>query len=365
MALIFLDGFDSYGASIDLTTKWAALGPVFTYDATAGKYGGKAFKWTSQGGGDTAGLSIPNVGVLNGNEVYMGFWFKAASKVGINTPQSGTIVFFTDSTNDYRLSASGVLNAAFGVSSSGFPAIKKWRGDWFAWDYTGAVDMCDNAYHWVEIYMKSATSGGVVQVYVDGTLTINASGATANTTTPTFNKVSFGDHQTGTIVYTIDDLVIWDNSGSGLLAADFPLGSAQRIVTVLPNGDTSDKDFTRSTGSDNYALVDEAAVNQDTDYVESAVVGDLDLYDFAAMGVTPSAIKCVVVNACVKSKNGSTGITAKLTASSNGDVAQSAAKSVGAAYKTIQHCFKTDPDNGSAWTESAVNAAKFGLERTA
>jgi hypothetical protein len=55
---------------------------------------------------------------------------------------------------------------------------------------------------------------------------------------------------------TIDDVYITNTSTR--------LGES-RVVVLYPNADTADADWTRSTGVDHYATVDETTVNGDTD----------------------------------------------------------------------------------------------------
>lgn len=360
MALAFIDGFDTHAASADALNRWSTRHSVMTYDATAGKFGGKAFKWATQGGaGDAVGLTTP-VGILSGAEVYMGFWFKSSAVTGHVFPQSATLILFNDSTNAVNLSVTDDRTAAFGINQNGCPAFKNWRGSWAGWNRDGNISIADGQFHWIELYAKFDTASGVYQCYVDGVLDINYAGATASTTNPTLNKLMFSNKTTGGPTFTIDDVVIWDNSGSGLVGASFPIGP-QKIVTLAPNGDTADKDFNRSTGSDNYALVDETVPNGDTDYVEAAVVGYRDLYDFGSLSETPAAVAAVAVTASVKNPEGGS-INTKLVASSAGDVALSAAKAPSLTYMVVQHAFTVDPDTSTAWTESGINAAKFGLD---
>jgi len=51
-------------------------------------------------------------------------------------------------------------------------------------------------------------------------------------------------------------------------------------------------------GTDHYALVDEATVNSDADYVASGTVGDLDLYGLGDLPFTADAIHAVQVTVC-------------------------------------------------------------------
>ena len=73
-----------------------------------------------------------------------------------------------------------------------------------------------------------------------------------------------------------------------------------RVAVLYPSADTAHADWTPSTGTDHYALVDETTVNSDTDYVASGTVGDLDLYEVGDLPFTPESIHAVQVTTCAR-----------------------------------------------------------------
>jgi len=354
MALIFMDGMDTYGATADISTKWSGRAG-FIYDATGGRYGGKCHKFTAD---SNVYFHTCKSNIINSNEVYFAFWFKG--NVGGTSPQNSCWVAFSDSTNDFDTTVQASDRTAHMSLHGNTFGWRPWRSSATSVTIAGTANVVDNQWHWIEVYVKFDTASGVIQQYVDGVLDINFAGVTATTANPVLDKFHFRTPATGSGVYYLDDLVIWDNSGTGLVAANFPMGP-QKIITLLPSADTADKDFNRSAGSDNYALVDEAAVDSDTTYVESAVNDHLDLYDFGALGVTPNSIETIAVNACVKNPEAGS-VNAKLAVKSNGDSALSSAQAVTVSYKTVQAEFAVDPDTSAAWTGSAVDAAQFGLQ---
>ena len=90
---------------------------------------------------------------------------------------------------------------------------------------------------------------------------------------------------------TIDDVYV-TNSGARL--------GESRVAALYPNADTADADWTPSTGTDHYALVDETTVNSDADYVASGTVGDLDLYETGDLPFVPDSIHAVQVTMCAR-----------------------------------------------------------------
>ena len=159
----------------------------------------------------------------------------------------------------------------------------------------------------------------------------------------------------------MDDFYMLDQSGSAPLN-DF-LGDC-RIDTIYPSADGTYSDFTPSTGSTHYTLVDEATPNT-TDYVSSSTVGNRDSYQFQDIAaLSAQTIYGVQVNAAiVKDDAGArSAATFVRSGSSNSD---GAGVGLSTSQTYISQIFTTDPNTGAAWTESAVNAAQFGTVVTA
>lgn len=77
--------------------------------------------------------------------------------------------------------------------------------------------------------------------------------------------------------------------------------------TLLPAGDGNYKQWTPSTGSTHYTLVDEASCNGNTDYVSTTTVNNRDSYTFNLSSVpNNSTITQISITPCV-SKNSSGG----------------------------------------------------------
>jgi hypothetical protein len=111
---------------------------------------------------------------------------------------------------------------------------------------------------------------------------LNTRGGTANNQA---NAVRLRSDNAVTSAW-FDDFLCF--SGSGAAPNDW-VGDI-RAVQLLPSGDTAQRDFSRSAGSTNYALVDEAVQNGDTDYVFSGTPNHQDLYDLGDLATTPSSI---------------------------------------------------------------------------
>ena len=202
-----------------------------------------------------------------------------------------------------------------------------------------------------------------LEVRLDGTTVLSASGVdTQHTGNATANIVTLLSNYLGTEavgVFFLDDLYICD--GQGAANADF-LGDC-RVDTVLPEADGGQADFSPSTGTDHYALVDEASPNDDTDYVESSTLGHAERYGFAALPALTADVYGVQLN--VQAKNPGVGSRSLAgLARAGGVTATGADQALTSAYRNLTQVWEVAPDTEVAWTQAGVNGAEFGVQVT-
>lgn len=130
----------------------------------------------------------------------------------------------------------------------------------------------------VEFHLVIAESGSLI-VKINGTTSASFSGDTDYNDTQYVRSIYFGPRpmeSIGISVYYVylDDIAINNTDGS-YETSWIGLGGS---FWLKPNADGYQNDWTPSTGSDNYALVDEVPPNT-TDYVQTLDAADLDLYE--------------------------------------------------------------------------------------
>jgi hypothetical protein len=204
-----------------------------------------------------------------------------------------------------------------------------------------------------------ADSGGVVQVRLDGAQVLSVTGDTCNAGTAEIATVRFSNHfvASGTRhLLRLDDVYLCDTAGSR--NNDF-LGDI-RVVTLQPNADTAQADFTPSTGSVHCSLVAEAPDDDgDTSYVESGTVGHKDLYGYQDLTATPAAIMAVQL-ATVARKDDAGNRSLRAVIKSGATTADGATRVLGTTYALYDDRFEVDPATGSAWTKAGVDALEAG-----
>ena len=211
-----------------------------------------------------------------------------------------------------------------------------------------------NVWYWVEVKIFIHATTGTFQVKIDDSDWLNETGLDTEktATTPLINKFSFFSGSSNYSYY--DDLVWQDDDG------DF-LGPS-RIETFMPNGEGSTIEWTPSTGTDNSALVDEIPTNDDTDYVSSATVTDLDLYDVDAISVTDTIHAIGIHTRAKKTDTGARSIESRTKSST--DEQGGVDKALSTTYGTFTDVFETTDSGTTAWTKTLFDAAEFGIKVT-
>lgn len=215
-----------------------------------------------------------------------------------------------------------------------------------------------NTWYIIELHIKIADSGGIIEYKIDGVPTNSFTGDTkpgANTTVASMNWFNYTAHT------YLDDLTMNDTSG----AVDNSWCGDSHFYGLVPNGNG---DFSMLVGSDsnsvdNYLLVDEIPSNGDTDYVQSATPNDKDFYQLANLPTLPagSQIKRVIVETRAKETTAD-GQAIQIGIRSNSVESFSSNITVGTSYAKQMAEFVLNPDGNVAWTEAAINALQAGVK---
>lgn len=360
MALLFTEGFDTKTTPSTDMTRYplgynVRSGNTASISTTGGRFGGRCMAWDAWTSvnylqfnlGATLNKAVADT-VIN-----FGFWFK--------TPGCGASQQFFRLGDDQGSTGMYLI-----LTTGGSIAAKNWNfGSTLA---TGSAYIPDNGWHWIEVSFKVSTTAGWVKVYVDGVQDINFSGVTASSITSGAKYATWylGGNMSGDIGVTlgangsqlIDDVVIWDDQGSAFNT--FPIG-AQRIYTQLPTSDASVA-YTRDSGANNYARVNEITVNTDVSYVDATATGNADYYGCAALsGWTPGTINAVMVKTDSYDPSGG-GHTARHNVKVSGTAVNGSSFAIPYSYRFQGTPFYTRPAGG-AWTSAEVGSSlQFGME---
>jgi hypothetical protein len=214
------------------------------------------------------------------------------------------------------------------------------------------------AWFYAEIKIVFSNTVGTVEVRINGTALITATGLdTNNSTTVGSDLIAIQTPNAGGN-RQIDDFYICNGSGS--VNNNF-LGDV-RVATLAPTGNGASSQLAGSDGNstDNYLLVDESPYNT-TDYVSSSTSGQKDSYAMADLPGSASSVLAVQqVATLIKTDAGA--IQAKHLVRSGATNYTTAGFNLSAGYVTYFYVRETDPNTSAAWTVSNVNAHEAGIE---
>ena len=352
MTLLFLDGCDLHASHADLLRRWSSASSSTQVDVstTGGRFGGGAIRLRTIAGEETLSknLAPPYSATLVIGAAVMLEPESTTSTAGedeiLQLLDSAAVVHLTLTWSSldqllrvYRGTQAGTLLA---TSSQALPIL--------AWAF-------------LELKATIADSGGLVELRLDGAPVLSFSGDARNAGTAEIVTVRFSNHYVSTgnrHLLRLDDVHLCDTSGSR--NNDF-LGDV-RVVTLRPDADTAQGDFTPSSGSAHYALVAEAPDDDgDASYVESGTVGHKDLYGYQDLTATPAAIMAVqLATVARKDDAGSRSLCAVLK--SGATTANGATRVLGTTYALYDDRFEVDPAAAAAWNKAGVDALQAGVE---
>jgi hypothetical protein len=227
---------------------------------------------------------------------------------------------------------------------------------------TTLVNVCDNAWHAIEVQFGAT---GAFGVYVDA---INCGSVSGGGVTVGLKQIQLWP--TG-VAMNFDDLIVWDtaasNSSTGTANQSFgayPMGPRQ-ISTIRPTSDASVQFVTvvGGSGGTHFSTLDEVSPDGDTSYCQDPTSGHQDTFGFASLGYTPLTINSVILSAYLKL--GAPGsINNTLVAVSGATTGPSASQATPSAYALRQVNFDADPNTTVAWVAAAVNASDFGYKNS-
>lgn len=354
MALLFIDSYDHYATSDAVKKGYSSsyfAGTPGDIGASIGAYGRNSTNGlrcrssASAGQRSTATLTISNA---SGTTCIIGVAFK------MNVlPSSEALVcqIWNDSAVQISLT----------VSSGGSLSVRR-GGLSGTVLVTTATTLSAATFYFLELKILFDNTAGTYEVRIDGVSAGSGTGAdTINSGTAGFDSIVFGNTETAApLTLDFDDLYVCD--GTGGANNDF-LGDHRIVCKVASSGNGSNTDWSPSTGSDHGALVDEATPNT-SDYVSSDTSGEIDTYNFAALGVT-GTVKALQTCLYVSAQVGGVRELASVSRIGGVNYADANEVTLGADWTYLRTIKTVSPATSSAWTVAEIDGAEFGVKVTA
>jgi len=349
MALLFFDSFDNYGTAISTQVPagcWERRYPL--PGRSAGRVTVPRIPNNGRGfGGDYSHVWMTPILPVSGDTIVAGFAYRqgdgdvisgvSAMLLGFNSGGTrGLYIYFESVAGELSVWRDESTDVVLGRTTGARVALHRWN--------------------YIELKVRCHATEGTVEVRVNGKtrLTLTNVNTLGNGVT-SYNR--FGVNPFGSnYAPWYDDFYICD--GSGAAANDF-LGPV-KAVTLRPVADVAGASWTLQSGSDHYAMVDEAVANDNTDYIETDVAGSMDLFEYEDAPANIGTIHGV--NLCTEFMATDSEVftlytPAKLVSQSDGT-----AETVGgAAYQTAPRLLARGP-GGYAWTKDNLDDTQFGVK---
>jgi hypothetical protein len=339
MANVWMDGFDTYAVSADLSQSYGIADA--TLGTTAGRFGG---------GGVTL---VNDSSLIYAASLPLELWTGFAIYVTDTTNGSlGTCIFCSSGSNGGGIEGLLSLNATTGV-------LTAWCGEQQVSLGTVSIPgFTTNSWHWVDVHFKYSATVGVFEVWWDGTQILNLTGQnTANNSSQTSLVAVYlgGYGAVATLAATYDDWVINDTTTS---YNNGRVGDS-KIESLKPTSDVTPNNGTCSTGTTHYAMVNESQWNTSNYITMTNTSGQEELFGFASLGSTPASISAVKITYIGK-KTDAGAASLETVMVSGGVEGDGASTPMLTSWARRGAVYALDPNTSAAWTYSAVNAMHAG-----
>ena len=326
MTLLFADSFDHYNTTLQMARKWD--GPCGGAVLASGR---NRQAWLNPGtykNINNLATVIVGQAILSPNgDQYTGAF--------LSLRDGGTVQV------DMALNANGSISVrrngttTLGTSAASTIRLSTW--------------------HYVELKVLINNTSGTVDVKVDGTNVLSLSSQNTQQTANAYATTVNLDHITGSLYR--DDFYICDANGTA--NNDF-LGDI-KVESLMPNSAGTTTQFTPSVGA-NYTCVDELISNDDTDYVESSTVGQIDLYNYESLATTNGTILAVQANLMAEKTDANVRQIRENCRVGATTYAAGTTFTLDSGYLDHRFIREVSPNTGVAWTIAEINASEWGIE---
>ena len=340
MALLYIDGFETYGntanavvAAGDVARRWMAFSENAIKVQVGRDGSGKCLSM------ETSSCRITKVGLNTTNDTLVVGVAMYLSSIGASAFQP--IQLFSGATFGMNLQ----------VNTDGSVSVR--RGSTTLANSANSNLITANSWHYVELKVKSANSGGTFDVYINGVNELSGNGDTQDGPFSYHTAVSFRRGDLSSAIY-FDDLYILDGTG----ATNNDVLGPMYVTTIYPDGDDT-TDWTANGNGSHYSEVNDVVFDSST-YIESGTPTDQDIFTY---GTVPSmgAVSGVQVSTVLRETDAES-LPLKILAKSSGNTVNGGNQTMGSTdWTVITTVFVTDPD-GANWNAITLNSTKFGVE---
>ncbi len=337
---IFVDGFDHYDDSTEGGRKWD-LFQLVTVNLTGGRNNSGYVNLSTAS-------SVLRKHFASTNHLISQFGIKmtfgaTCSIARLQSPLGG-------SHNILEVLADGSVRYVRGSTSGTQLAI------------TAGGTMSGGVWHYMEVEQTLSTGGlntGSCVVKLNGDTIINLASVNNNAHATEFPTQYAFEGNAGGNILNVDDFVLV----TGTEAAPFnALFGDWAVRTLWPNGAGSSTQFTPVPAVANYLNVDETYPDDDTTHVESATVGQRDLYAMTDLPASVVSVLGVMATPTIRKSDAGTRQFANVIYRAGTPTVGATLTCTSAYAAGLQTMFRFDPITGVVPTPAQVNAMEAGYD---
>jgi hypothetical protein len=215
----------------------------------------------------------------------------------------------------------------------------------------------------IEVVAGTGTSGSL-KLRVADTEVLNVTGInTAPSGAAQYNRFRLLACASGSMTELLDDLYVNDDSGSAPENTYF--GEAFVVESMIPNGNGNSSQWVGSDGNstDNYLLVDDSG-NDDTDYVRSGLLNDLDTYAMSNLSNATGTIIRATHLFVARKDDVATRTLASTLRTNSTDYPSGTNKAMAGTYGVFVDERTINPDTSLRFTIADLNGIEYGTKVT-
>jgi hypothetical protein len=344
MALLGFEGFDGVNSSTDLI-----LGP---FNSVLGGANPSINTGNARGGsGNCIGL---NAAASPGMQL-----LRATGTVG-QTAIIGAALLPTNGKIFLGLYNGTTCQVSFACDTNGNLTVYRGLPSSGTLLATATTIVLSTVYNFFELQATISSSNGSIIARANGSTVINLSSINTSVDgTMIVNQVGVGSTYTvsGNCGY-LDDMYLSDLTGQ--LPYNNFLGDVH-ITTMFPNNNGTTVQWQPLSGA-NWQSVSETAMDSDASYNLATVANLVDTFNVAGLSNNPTTVYGVQVKLAARMETAGADQLAAVVVSNNTTQVGSG-QNVLSSYTYIDQIFTTDPNTGTSWTKTGVNAAQYGYKR--
>ena len=215
-----------------------------------------------------------------------------------------------------------------------------------------------NVWNYIEVKIKISDAAGTYDIVVNGVNVLSGAGAdTQEQAAATFDRIFLYGNSGDYGYYT--DMYICDSTGAA--NNDF-LGDI-RVDTLYPDGAGNYTQWDANVGANYECVDDDGDIDDDTTYVSTDTLNELDSYTYDNLSALGATIHGVTSTWCTRKDDvGAVGAT-PITRVAASDYLGSEI-TLTDSYVTEQYIWDVNPDDAAAWAEADVNGMELGVKLT-